>query len=268
MTVLLFPLELVHFIRTQKNPTEKKFIQDDLAQKKYEALALNGFYEYMVRQPAVQRAMKKPHHQWHSDTALLASVYRAMLENPALEKLMASEPNDFQSQAKFMNRLFTYLRDNEEFDTAMEEIEMLWVDEKIPIHKAIRTALSSVDENTELALPISDEKDVEGLSYSDELLTLSSRHMKEYGDLIDANAPGWDRDRIAKTDMILMTMALTELIHFPYIPIKVTLNEYLELAKNYSTPQSSKFVNGVLDKLVSQLKEDKKLVKKGRGMIE
>jgi len=62
-------------------------------------------------------------------------------------------------------------------------------------------------------------------------------------------------------------MALAELLHFPYIPVKVTLNEYLELAKNYSTPQSSRFINGVLDRLVKQFRADNKLVKKGRGLV-
>ena len=93
------------------------------------------------------------------------------------------------------------------------------------------------------------------------------RNYDEFVDLIDKSAPKWDKERIAKTDMVLMTMALSELLHFPYIPIKVTLNEYLELAKDYSTPQSSKFINGVLDKLVKQLQSQDELVKKGRGMV-
>jgi transcription antitermination protein NusB len=221
-----------------------------------------------VQQPAIKAAMQRPAHDWQYDTALLKNVHREILEHSSLEKLMSKDSKDFSAQVKYLNRVFTFLREFDEFDQTMEEIEMLWEDEKIPIFKSIRNAISDIKEDNEVVLPISDEKDDEGLQYAEDLLNYASRNAEEYGALIDANSPGWDRERIAKTDMVLMTLALTELIHFPYIPIKVTLNEYLELAKNYSTPQSSKFINGVLDKLVTELKVEKKLIKKGRGMIE
>ena len=147
----------------------------------------------------------------------------------------------------------------------MEEINMLWEDEQIPVRNAtqeyVKAVLAGKDQKA------TGRKDDSDWEFAEELMEKSVRNYKDYVELIAVAAPKWDKERIARTDMVLMTMALTELVHFPYIPIKVTLNEYLELAKNYSTPQSSKFVNGVLDKLVKQLKAEDKIVKKGRGMV-
>ncbi|MGE5423984.1 MAG: transcription antitermination protein NusB, partial [Syntrophothermus sp.] len=86
-------------------------------------------------------------------------------------------------------------------------------------------------------------------------------------EIIKAKTKNWELDRIALTDIILIKMALTELIQFPMIPIKVTLNEYIDLSKLFSTPKSKVFINGLLDKMVEDLKQEKKIKKKGRGLI-
>jgi N utilization substance protein B len=86
--------------------------------------------------------------------------------------------------------------------------------------------------------------------------------------LIAERATNWEFDRIATMDKLLLRMAVTELLLFPSIPVKVTLNEYIELSKIFSTPRSRIFINGVLDKMIEQLRADKKIVKTGRGLME
>jgi N utilization substance protein B len=90
----------------------------------------------------------------------------------------------------------------------------------------------------------------------------------ELEQMVDQKAHNWDVERIAIIDVLLLKMALAELLEFPNIPIKVTLNEYIELAKVYSTPRSNVFVNGILDKLIIELKESGRIVKTGRGLME
>ena len=90
----------------------------------------------------------------------------------------------------------------------------------------------------------------------------------ELEDIIKNKASNWEINRIATMDIILLKMALTELMEFPSIPTKVTLNEYIELSKYYSTPKSKVFINGILDKLIVELKEEKKIVKTGRGLMD
>jgi N utilization substance protein B len=86
--------------------------------------------------------------------------------------------------------------------------------------------------------------------------------------LVESQADNWELDRIALMDMIIMKMALTELMVFPSIPVKVTINEYIEISKSYSSAKSKLFINGILDKLVIKLKEDGKIQKMGRGLVE
>ena len=93
-------------------------------------------------------------------------------------------------------------------------------------------------------------------------------HSGEYRELVSANISNWDYDRLALMDKILIFMALTEFCEFHSIPVKVTINEYIEISKFYSTPESRRFVNGMLDKLASVLKENGKLVKTGMGLID
>jgi N utilization substance protein B len=95
-------------------------------------------------------------------------------------------------------------------------------------------------------------------------LALGAEHEKMIGDV----APNWDTDRIALMDLVLMKMALAEARTFESIPVKVTLNEYLELSRYYSTDKSNVFINGVLDQLFSDMQANKKIKKVGRGLIQ
>ena len=110
-------------------------------------------------------------------------------------------------------------------------------------------------------------KNREDRDYAVRLYRQTIIHRDEYVEYIKENTRNWDLERIAFMDILIMQMALAELIGFPSIPTKVTLNEYLEISKYYSTSKSNIFINGVLDKVVSQLKEEKKIVKSGRGLI-
>ena len=104
-------------------------------------------------------------------------------------------------------------------------------------------------------------KDEEDRCYGERLLECALKNEKEYLDLINENTLNWELDRIAFMDILIMQVALAELCNFPTIPVNVTLNEYIEISKQYSTDKSSTFINGVLDKIVSRLKADNKLMK-------
>jgi N utilization substance protein B len=90
----------------------------------------------------------------------------------------------------------------------------------------------------------------------------------EYQEIIGQKTKNWDSERIAVMDTLLMRMAITELVHFHLIPVKVTMNEYIEIAKEFSTPKSNSFINGILDKILAELKASGKLHKSGRGLME
>ena len=100
-----------------------------------------------------------------------------------------------------------------------------------------------------------------------ELMKVTLENREIYNSKIISKTKNWDEERIAKIDFILLQMALCEFQEFPSIPIKVTINEYIEIAKEYSTPKSNVFINGVLDNIVKEYKEEKSLNKKGRGLM-
>ncbi|MHC1707645.1 MAG: transcription antitermination factor NusB [Bacteroidales bacterium] len=108
----------------------------------------------------------------------------------------------------------------------------------------------------------------EDISFMKSLFTKTILHSDEYEKLIMSKLENWELERIASMDKILIKMALCELQEFSSIPVKVTLNEYIDISKSFSTPKSSYFINGILDKLLVQLKDEKKVVKKGRGLME
>jgi len=108
----------------------------------------------------------------------------------------------------------------------------------------------------------------DGKKFAFELLNKTIQDNDKYLALIKSKADNWDIDRIAVVDIILLKMALCELLYFKTIPVKVSINEYIDISKVYSTPKSNEFINGVLDKIMQQLKKEGKIVKSGRGLLE
>ena len=113
-----------------------------------------------------------------------------------------------------------------------------------------------------------DEEGGEDRQYMIKLFRYCILRSEENGKLIEEQAENWELERIALMDIIIMKMALTELMVFPSIPVKVTINEYIEISKSYSSIKSKLFINGILDKLVIKLKEEGKIRKAGRGLME
>ena len=94
------------------------------------------------------------------------------------------------------------------------------------------------------------------------------KHSDEYGKLVGENTSNWEKERVCVMDMIILKLALTELCCFPYIPVKVTMNEYIEISKYFSTPKSKIFINGILDRMQKKLTEENVIVKKGIGLLD
>jgi N utilization substance protein B len=111
------------------------------------------------------------------------------------------------------------------------------------------------------------EKQPEDIVFGRTLLEKVIVNDEQLQNELEGKTPNWDTDRIAQIDNVILKIAIAELLYFPSIPSKVTLNEYLEIAKDYSTPNSNNFVNGVLDKLVKEFEQENRLNKTGRGLL-
>jgi N utilization substance protein B len=267
---LAFPLELAHYIRTDKNPSERKYISKDDDMKHYEALIYDELYTILSTDDILKLKLERPKHNWSTDFDLLQSAYNKIRNTDFYQKYFSSDIRKIDNQIQFFKDIIDFLyNDFEEFDHRMEEIEILWEDEKVSIHKQCMKMLDSYDaENKSFTMPELSKNEADDLKFAEDLLSYAYRNSDDYQKLIDEKTPGWDAERIAKSDLIFMILSITEFLNFPEIPPKVTLNEYLEMAKRYSTPKSSKFLNGILDRLMKEWKKEGKMIKKGRGLVE
>jgi N utilization substance protein B len=201
---------------------------------------------------------------------MLRKMFRSLLEHEEYIEFMASEERGFKHDREYLIRIFRkHMITSEVFQERLEEQSIFWNDDldlaaSMAI-KTIKTIRETDDDITLLPLWREDDDDKQFL----ETLFVESLAQAEVNEiLVTEAAKNWELERIALMDRILMKMALAEAKSFSSIPLKVTLNEYIELSKYYSTPKSNGFINGVLDQLFTQLKKDGTIVKIGRGLIE
>ena len=131
---------------------------------------------------------------------------------------------------------------------------------------AVEIGMNSTQDVTKFILKESLSEDTESIKFAEKLLLITVDFSKEYDQLIEQHIKNWDVNRLAIIDKLILRMAITELLHFDDVPAKVTINEAIELAKEYSTRKSGNFVNGILDAILTRLKDENRIQKKGRGL--
>lgn len=265
--VLSFGPQLAHFLEKDKNPTEFKFNPTSEDIKSFKLFTSNHFINAIANSPEVNDYMNKPTLDWNAESETLFMIYKQIKQsNPY--KIAMAQTLDQQAETTFATSMYKYLiLESVEFEELLEDRVLYWYDEKIPILKSLERIFERFDKTGEIHLPELFKNKDEDINFAEELVEVYVNHQEEIVSYINDYTPGWDSDRITKTDFILMTMALCEFKYMPMIPVKVTLNEYIEIAKMYSTPKSSKFINGTLDKILQDWKTENLIQKKGRGLI-
>jgi N utilization substance protein B len=152
------------------------------------------------------------------------------------------------------------------FISAFEEKNIHWADDTFVAFNSVIRSFETFEGEFVMQPLLKDEKD--DLDFMSILFQQTIIYKTQFEELIDKHTKNWDIERIANMDMLLMEMALAEILYLPNIPVKASLNEYIDISKEYSTPNSKTFVNGVLDKIILDLKEQNKINKTGRGLKE
>jgi N utilization substance protein B len=206
---------------------------------------------------------------WANYPELVKEIYTRVVESEAYAAYMASEGSGYTEDKKMITQVYTHMIfPSELLSSILEEQSIYWNDDLEFITSMIVKTFKKFKEGDGAGKGFMElYKNEEDRDYVVKLYRQTIVHRDEYVEYIKQNTRNWDLDRIAFMDILIMQMAIAELIAFPTIPIKVTLNEYLEISKFYSTSKSNIFINGVLDKVVMQLKEEKKIQKMGRGLI-
>jgi len=206
---------------------------------------------------------------WVNHPELIKEVYTRLIESDEYEAYMNADEHGYAEDKRLVTFIYTHIIfSSERLDSIMEEQSIYWNDDLEFITSMIVKTFKKFKEEDGPDKQLMDlYKNKEDKDYVVNLYRQTILHREEYVEYIKQNTRNWDLERIAFMDILIMQIALAELVAFPSIPTKVTLNEYLEISKFYSTSKSSVFINGVLDKVVMQLKEEKKIIKRGRGLI-
>ena len=206
---------------------------------------------------------------WSNYPELIKEVYVKLTESEEYAAYMIAEESGYAEDKKMISLVYTHvIFPSELLSSIMEEQSIYWNDDLEFITSMIVKTFKKFKEDDGPDKPLMElYKNKEDSDYVVKLYRETILHREEYVEYIKQNTRNWDLERIAFMDILIMQIAISELVAFPSIPTKVTLNEYLEISKFYSTNKSNIFINGVLDKVVMQLKEEKLILKKGRGLI-
>jgi N utilization substance protein B len=200
-------------------------------------------------------------------------AYASLVKLPEYKDYLASEPS-FDTDQKFALNLFKFLMNYEPFRDILYPQSLLWEDDFDQIAQYNFMMLKSLDDTTDEATPIPlmhddrFEKDSEAFEFSRNLLLASMRHFSEVEKMIRDHLNGWEYERVALMDILMLNMAVAEFTEFPSIPERVTVDEYIELSKEFSTERSKLFINGILDKFIVELRSAGRINKVGRGLLD
>jgi len=229
----------------------------------------NRLVEQIRNNDSLLRYVDQHKLNWSSYPELIKDIYIKVLESEEYAAYMQNEECSYANDKKLITQIYTnIIFPSELLSSILEEQSIYWNDDlefiTSMIVKTFRKFKESDGPERSLMTLYKNEEDRD---YVVRLFRQTILNRDEYVEYIKTNTRNWDLERIAFMDILIMQMAIAELVAFPSIPTKVTLNEFLEISKFYSTTKSNVFINGVLDKVMIQLKEEKKVQKAGRGLV-
>ncbi len=229
----------------------------------------NRLIRDLSRHQGIESYVRNHALSWQDVRPVVKNIYQKLVASDAYKSYMKAENNSYRDDYQIIRYLLgEILPTCDDLLSVLEEQSIYWNDElEFVLSILIRflERFPGKNKNGVPLPPLFKNKDDEDFAYK--LLHKSILHAEDYKSLVKDHANNWDVDRIAKMDNLILIQAITEVVHFQDIPVRVTINEYIEIARYYSTPKSSVFINGLLDKIVSDLRKEGKIRKEGRGLI-
>ncbi len=246
-----------HLATQEDKDPNRKFVQNSV----FEILEQNTQLEQIIDD-------RKLNH-WKFDDEYVAILWNEIKESDAFADYMETRDNSFKEDKDFILAVFKkVIAPNDKIYDYFEDKKLTWLDDLPLVNTAVVKMLQKLKETAspEDKLPKL-FKSIDDKEFAVNLFRKTYLKDAKLSEEMQGKTPNWDKDRIAEIDTVLIKMAICEFLEFPSIPVKVTINEYLEISKEYSTPKSSIFINGILDKLSKEYKTDGKLNKIGRGLM-
>lgn len=269
---LSFLMEIVDFARQRMEEAKLKFLptEDDLHPNT--RFIDNRIVRQLTENLDFCRRADQLKISWKEEEEIVRRLYQAVRSSDMYREYMSSPESTFEKDRTFILDLFRqHINSEEAMISFYEEKSIHWANDfPVALYYIDRTirALETGMKPSDPLPGLPPEPDEEDRDFAVSLYRQTIRHSEEYGKLISERTLNWDMERIAMLDMLLLKMALAEFLEFPTIPVKVSFNEYIEISKDYSTPKSKVFINGILDKLINELTLENKIKKSGRGLLQ
>lgn len=238
----------------EKNPS-RKFIENELLT----TLSNNSNLIHLLDDRKLRN--------WKDDDEYVRIIYDAIVESDLYKVYLQDEKRSFKGDLNIIIDLYKQvIAPNDKLYDYLEDKRLTWLDDLPLVNTMVLKTLRKINQDVDFKLPKL-FKDEDDKKFALDLFRKTVLNDEALGKEIEGKTPNWDKERIAQLDAVLLRMAICEFTKFPSIPVKVTINEYLEIAKEYSTPKSSVFINGILDKLVKEYQQKGTLNKVGRGLM-
>ncbi|MBA4853140.1 transcription antitermination factor NusB [Emticicia sp. BO119] len=258
LQILLLFIELANRAEADERDASQSKLSDNQIIKKLRQ-------ERLLETQAIRRNVN-----WSTEQVLVAKLYREVLRNNThYTEYCAKKNHTLEEDFSFLKYLLkNVILKNELTWEYFEKQDLYWIDDIETLRAAVTHTFQSFVEDGKFKITLLDEEWEDRKDFLQTLYRKSILEEKDLEEILIPKLKNWEIERISETDQILLKMALIELLNYPSIPIKVTINEIIEIAKDYSTPKSGQFVNGILDSLSKELKESGKIRKSGRGMLD
>ena len=254
---------------------KKKFRPTDAEKKPNRKFLENDFLCRMFDNYELKKYSEQWAGCWHTNEDLIRETFLDLRQQKIYGDYHSFPEHDYKRDKEFSVNLFRYLMNRESLVAVMAERSLLWEDDFEQIAQYNFMMLKTLEEqsfNADMQWPLMYdrrlEKDEADMEFARQLLRESLAHREETDEMIRARLQGWEFERVALIDILLINMAVAELTNCPTIPEKVTIDEYIELSKEFSSERSRLFINGILDKLLLQLRSQGRVKKTGRGLLE
>jgi len=223
----------------------------------------NRLAAQLAENEALSKYAKEHGISWADDTDFVKKVLETITASDVYSDYLQSATDDYETDKEFWRSVFKRLISNNEYvEEYLEEKSIYWNDDVDIIESFVIKTIRRFEEHggcKQELMPMFINND--DYDFVIQLFRQTLLHGEEYREVINRHSKNWDMERVAPMDLMIMQVALAEIMNFPTIPLSVTLNEYIDAAKYYSTPKSSTFINGVLDSIIAELKAENRLLK-------
>ncbi len=258
---------VIDYARTDLANKEAKFLPTEEDQKFTAKLANNDLSTSLLENEGFQRFINTYQFEKYVDEDTVRLVYTEFAKTEDYKTYIEQSDLDAEDHKKILLALYKHCTASETFEEKLEDYSAQWTVDKSLIVGALKKTLKALPATPffyEVYKPSKETTAEFGETLLEKVFNLDAELLK----IIEPTLKNWDAERVAIIDMILIKMALCELIYFPTIPSKVTLNEFVDISKLYSTDKSKDFINGILDRLMKKLDKEGKINKEGRGLID